>query len=65
GPQHTLYIPAPLLKSGLNHISVFELHSPKDGIQFTDTPDLAFMTIAGKRLKTYDHFPAIAGHQKN
>ena len=41
GPQRTLYVPAPLLKTGSNEIIVFET----DGfeaplITFTDTPDL-------------------------
>jgi beta-galactosidase len=40
GPQRTLYIPAPLLMSGKNQISVFELHSAVDTIEFTDKPDL-------------------------
>ena len=40
GPQRTLYIPAPLLMSGKNQISVFELHSAIDTIEFTDKPDL-------------------------
>lgn len=41
GPQKTLYIPAPLLKTGTNEIIVFEtdgFESPM--ITFTDTPDL-------------------------
>ena len=40
GPQHTLYVPAPLLKSGKNDVFVFELHSHSNDIQFTDKPDL-------------------------
>ena len=41
GPQKTLYVPAPLLKSGANEIIVFEtdgFESPV--ITFRDTPDL-------------------------
>ncbi|CAG2166179.1 unnamed protein product, partial [Oppiella nova] len=38
GPQQTLYIPAPLLKTGKNDILVFELHSATDSVDFTDTP---------------------------
>ncbi|CAG2102510.1 unnamed protein product [Medioppia subpectinata] len=40
GPQRTLYIPAPLLKTGLNQIDVFELHSATNSVVFTDKPDL-------------------------
>ncbi|XP_054166384.1 beta-galactosidase-1-like protein 2 [Oppia nitens] len=40
GPQKTLYIPSPLLKSGKNTISMFELHSATNSIEFVDTPDL-------------------------
>ena len=40
GPQKTLYIPAPLLKTGINDIYVFELHSGTDSIRFVDKPDL-------------------------
>ena len=41
GPQRTLYIPAPLLKSGSNEIIVFETDGfEKPIITFTDTPDL-------------------------
>jgi beta-galactosidase len=41
GPQKTLYIPAPLLKTGSNEIIIFET----DGfdvpvVTFTDAPDL-------------------------
>ncbi|MGW4528044.1 glycoside hydrolase family 35 protein [Amycolatopsis sp. NPDC004378] len=41
GPQHTLYLPGPLLRRGSNDIRVLELHhvrSPR--IVLTDTPDL-------------------------
>jgi len=41
GPQRTLYIPAPLLKTGSNDIIVFETDSfEKPVITFRDTPDL-------------------------
>ncbi|XP_054166390.1 beta-galactosidase-1-like protein 2 [Oppia nitens] len=36
GPQKTLYIPSPLLKSGKNTISMFELHSATNSIEFID-----------------------------
>jgi hypothetical protein len=40
GPQHTLYIPGPYLKTGNNDIYVFELHSGTDSIEFVDKPIL-------------------------
>ena len=40
GPQKTLYIPSPFLKTGVNDIFVFELHSAADKINFVDKPDL-------------------------
>ncbi|XP_065347232.1 beta-galactosidase-1-like protein 2 [Cloeon dipterum] len=40
GPLRTNYIPAPLLKEGLNEIIVFEHYLPADQLQFTDTPIL-------------------------
>ena len=40
GPQKTLYIPSPYLKSGVNDIFIFELHSGTDRIEFLDKPDL-------------------------
>ncbi|CAG2178924.1 unnamed protein product, partial [Oppiella nova] len=40
GPQLTLYIPAPLLKTGKNEILVFELHSSTGQVEFVDTPHL-------------------------
>ncbi|CAG2175649.1 unnamed protein product, partial [Oppiella nova] len=40
GPQQTLYIPAPLLKTGKNDILVFELHSSTGTVEFVDTPHL-------------------------
>ena len=40
GPQKTLYIPGPLLKSGKNDVFIFELHSHSNDIQFTDKPDI-------------------------
>ena len=36
GPQKTLYIPAPLLKTGDNVIEVFELHRAGQDLQFLD-----------------------------
>ncbi|MNI09558.1 Beta-galactosidase precursor [compost metagenome] len=41
GPQRTLYVPAPLLRQGLNEIIVFELHHTENPvIELTDAPDL-------------------------
>ena len=40
GPQQTLYIPAPLLKTGKNEILVFELHSSTGTVEFVNTPHL-------------------------
>jgi len=40
GPQLTLYIPAPLLKTGKNDIFIFELHSATNTIEFVDKPIL-------------------------
>ena len=40
GPQKTLYVPAPLLKTGANDIYIFELHSGVPNIEFVDKPDL-------------------------
>lgn len=41
GPQKTLYVPAPLLKTGENEIIVFELHeNEKPVVKLLDTPDL-------------------------
>ncbi len=36
GPQYTLYIPAPFLKTGKNDIFMFELHSAVNSIEFVD-----------------------------
>ncbi|MDC0765411.1 glycoside hydrolase family 35 protein [Streptomyces sp. HD] len=41
GPQHTLYVPAPILRPGANHLVVLELHATTDTrARLTDTPDL-------------------------
>ncbi|MDI2125497.1 glycoside hydrolase family 35 protein [Yinghuangia seranimata] len=41
GPQRTLYVPAPVLRRGLNELTVLELHGPGPGlVTLTDTPDL-------------------------
>ncbi|CAN9511539.1 unnamed protein product [Ophioblennius macclurei] len=39
GPQHFLYLPAPWLKSGENHIVVFEEQKAHDKILFAENPD--------------------------
>jgi len=41
GPTHTLYIPSPLLKTGTNHIVVFELFTAGTHIVFADKPILS------------------------
>lgn len=41
GPQKTLYIPAPLLRTGTNELILFELHEAKDAqVYLTDTANL-------------------------
>ena len=41
GPQKTLYVPAPILKTGENQVIVFETDSCTDNaVLFRDTPDL-------------------------
>ena len=40
GPEKTLYLPAPLLKTGSNDIFIFELHSATDKIESVSEPDL-------------------------
>ena len=40
GPQDRLYVPAPILKQGLNSILVFELHTPGSLVSFLDSPSL-------------------------
>ncbi|MGO4696435.1 beta-galactosidase family protein [Paenibacillus sp. 2TAB26] len=41
GPQKTLYVPGPLLRTGANEIVVFELHGAKTlQVTLQDTPDL-------------------------
>jgi len=40
GPQKTLYVPSPLLKTGKNDIYLFELHSASNTIEFVDKPIL-------------------------
>lgn len=41
GPQQTLYVPGPLLRSGKNEIIVFELHGTSDRkVEFHDRPQL-------------------------
>ncbi|PWI14826.1 beta-galactosidase [Streptomyces sp. Act143] len=41
GPQHTLYVPAPVLRAGINELILLELHATTaTRAQLTDTPDL-------------------------
>lgn len=42
GPQKTLYVPGPLLRSGVNEIVIFELHGAGDAkLRFLDTSKLS------------------------
>lgn len=38
GPQHTLFLPAPLLQTGINNIIVFEHYNPDRSLKFSNTP---------------------------
>jgi len=40
GPQQNLYVPAPLLKTGSNTITIFEQVQPSNEIVFSDKPEL-------------------------
>lgn len=40
GPQHTLFVPAPIVRAGENEVIVFELHAASDSITFAAHPDL-------------------------
>ncbi|MFD5574214.1 glycoside hydrolase family 35 protein [Streptomyces cadmiisoli] len=41
GPQHSLYVPGPVLRAGANEIVVLELHGTRAGVvDFRDVPDL-------------------------
>lgn len=40
GPQHTLYVPAPILRAGDNELVVFELHAAAAEVRFAPRPDL-------------------------
>ncbi|OXA37309.1 Beta-galactosidase-1-like protein 2 [Folsomia candida] len=40
GPQQNLYVPAPLLNTGINTIIVFEQFEPSDSIVFSNIPNL-------------------------
>jgi beta-galactosidase len=41
GPQHTLYVPAPLLRAGVNELVVLELHGMREPVvEFRDRPTL-------------------------
>ena len=44
GPQHSLYVPAPVLRTGVNELVLLELHaSPGRTVELRDTPDLGPM----------------------
>ncbi|MCW5249645.1 glycoside hydrolase family 35 protein [Streptomyces sp. SHP 1-2] len=40
GPQRTLYVPAPLLRTGDNLLTVLELHRSGDHVELRDRPEL-------------------------
>lgn len=40
GPQHTLYVPAAVLRAGTNELIVFELHAARAEVRFAARPDL-------------------------
>lgn len=40
GPQHTLYVPAPLVRAGGNEIIVLELQAARTRVEFVARPDL-------------------------
>ncbi|MER6943143.1 beta-galactosidase family protein [Nonomuraea sp. NPDC000554] len=40
GPQRTLYLPSPVLRTGDNEVIVLELESPGTTLELRDTPDL-------------------------
>lgn len=42
GPQHTLYVPGPVLRAGRNELVLLELHAPAPGtsVDLVDTADL-------------------------
>nr|XP_022302707.1 beta-galactosidase-1-like protein 2 [Crassostrea virginica] len=48
GPTRTLYIPAPLLKEGLNEILIFELHESHCSVNFIDSPLLGEKVVTEK-----------------
>lgn len=56
GPQHALYIPAPLLKEGSNEIIVLELDTPTQDsvVYFDDVPDLSGNIAFCKNLAPYE-----------
>ncbi|MFE4951883.1 glycoside hydrolase family 35 protein [Leifsonia sp. NPDC056665] len=51
GPQLTLYVPAPLLTSGVNTITVLELEQSGDRIEFRGAPELG---PAEEYVETFD-----------
>jgi beta-galactosidase len=40
GPQHTLYVPSPIVRAGVNEIAVLELQSASAEVRFVPRPDL-------------------------
>ncbi|GAA3517248.1 glycoside hydrolase family 35 protein [Actinocatenispora rupis] len=48
GPQHTLYLPAPVLRAGPNEVVVLELDATDPGpVEIRDTPELAGTRTSG------------------
>lgn len=45
GPQRTLYVPAPVLRSGINELVVFELHAARTRVRFVARPDLGHTEV--------------------
>lgn len=40
GPQHTMFVPAPVLRAGSNELIFFELHAAPAEVRFVPAPDL-------------------------
>lgn len=55
GPQHTLYVPGPLLRKGRNEIVLLELHGPPGDreIVLTDVPDLGESAAVDERVLNF------------
>ncbi|WP_028548845.1 glycoside hydrolase family 35 protein [Paenibacillus sp. UNC451MF] len=54
GPQKTLYVPGPLLRSGTNEIVIFELHGAIDPVvSLEDLPDLGSTTAVEQEIISF------------